>query len=323
METRRDWLRKAGTGFAGGVALESPTVQAASEATVVIDPTALFPISPHLYMQFMEPLGSTDSSVEAACDYAVDDWRKDFVDAVSDLAPGLVRFGGNFSRYYKWREGVGPVGKRPLMRNYDWGGKETNRVGTHEFVAFCRRVGADPFYCVNFEGDGIPFFKKTPEGDRTGNALEAAEWVSYANDPDNAERKANGFPDPCNIKLWQIGNETSYVREAFSKEQAIAHTREFAKAMRERDASIKLIGWGDKGRGSADLWASDMLRGAGEYLDYVAIHMMGQSPKKPDTVLSGLRYQADPVRAWEELRELSNNVESRIQELEEAIASQR
>lgn len=29
------------------------------------------------------------------------------------------------------REGIGPVNQRPMMRNYLWGGKETNRVGTH------------------------------------------------------------------------------------------------------------------------------------------------------------------------------------------------
>jgi alpha-L-arabinofuranosidase len=65
-----------------------------------------------------------------------------------------MRYGGLFSRYYKWREGIGPPEKRPWMRNYVWGGKETNRVGTHEFVDFCRQVGAEPLYCVNFLSDG-------------------------------------------------------------------------------------------------------------------------------------------------------------------------
>jgi len=322
MRNRREWLQNIGAASTGAM-LQTSGRQAGSEATVVIDPTPLFPISPHLYMQFMEPLGATDGSVEAAWDYTIDDWRKDFIDAVSDLSPGLMRFGGNFSRYYKWREGVGPVQKRPWMRNYDWGGKETNRVGTHEFVSFCRRVGADPFYCVNFEGEGIAAFKRTPEGDRAGSAQEAAEWVSYANDPDDRERKANGYAEPCNIKLWQIGNETSYVKEAFPKQQAIAKTIEFAKAMRARDPTIQLIGWGDKGRGSNQLWTGDLLRQAGENLDLVAIHMMGQSPKRPDTVLYGMKYQADPDRAWQELLELSNRVETRLVELEDVIADEK
>lgn len=80
---------------------------------IVVDPTPQFEISPLLYMQFMEPLGATDSAVEAAWDYEADDWRKDFVDVTRELAPGAMRFGGLFSRYYKWREGIGPAAQRP------------------------------------------------------------------------------------------------------------------------------------------------------------------------------------------------------------------
>ncbi len=44
-------------------------LSAADTNSISIDPKPLFDISPHLYMQFMEPLGTTDSSVEAAWDY--------------------------------------------------------------------------------------------------------------------------------------------------------------------------------------------------------------------------------------------------------------
>ena len=102
MMGRRAFLAAAATPLLG-----------ADTNAIVLDPAPLFDISPHLYMQFMEPLGITDSSVEAAWDYDADDWRKDFVDVVRDLAPGAMRFGGLFSRYYNWREGVGPVANRP------------------------------------------------------------------------------------------------------------------------------------------------------------------------------------------------------------------
>jgi len=297
------------------------TVQAASPNAIVVDPAPLFDISPWLYMQFMEPLGATDSSVEAAWDYDRDDWRKDFVDVVRDLAPDVVRYGGLYSRHYKWREGIGPAAKRPSTRNYFWGSKETNRVGTHEFVDFCRRVGAEPLYCVNFLADGEQRFHTTAEGDRTGDAREAADWVSYANDPDNRERKVNGATQPFNIRLWQLGNETSYGNQTFTREQSIDHTIEFAREMRRRDPGIQLIGWGDRGRGIRELWAAELLKRAGEQIDMVAIHMMGQSPKRPDTVLRGMRYQKAPEQAWDELLELSNNVEARVKELEEVIAA--
>jgi hypothetical protein len=294
---------------AGAAALAA---QAQETTAVVIDPKPLFEISPLLYMQFMEPLGTTDCAVEASWDYDRDDWREDFVNLTRDLAPGAMRFGGLFSRYYHWREGVGPAARRPAMRNFAWGGMETNRVGTHEFVDFCRRVGAEPFYCVNFLSDGDQRY-----GARTGDAQEAADWVSYANDPDHRERKANGAAAPLGLKLWQIGNETSYSNTTFSRDEAIAHTVEFARAMKQRDPSIALIGWGDHGR-DGKLWAPEMEQRAGEYLGYVAIHMMGQSPRRPDTVLRGLRYQQDPPRAWEELLELSDAVERRVTELEQS-----
>jgi alpha-L-arabinofuranosidase len=295
------------------LALTAASLARAQDAdAIVVDPTSRFEISPLLYMQFMEPLGTADSSVEASWDYDADDWRKDFVDVTRELAPGALRFGGLFSRYYKWREGVGPAARRPAMRNYVWGGWETNRVGTHEFVDFCRRVGAEPFYCVNFLSDGEKRYAA-----RTGDAREAADWVSYANDPDSRERKANGAAAPLNLKLWQLGNETSYGNVTFSKEDAIVHTVAFARAMKQRDPSIKLIGWGDRGR-DGKLWAPDMQQEAGEHLDYLAMHMMGQGPKRPDTVLKGLRYQREPERAWEELLELANAVERRVAEFEQA-----
>jgi alpha-L-arabinofuranosidase len=316
MIARRTLLRQAGIAAAAQASLA-----AAGESTVVVNPRPLFDISPWLYMQFMEPLGATDSSVEASWDYDKDDWRKDFVDVVKDLAPGAMRFGGLFSRHYKWREGVGPVARRPSIRNYFWGGKESNRVGTHEFVDFCRRVGAEPFYCVNFLSDGEKRFRTTAEGDRTADAREAADWVSYANDPGSRERKQNGAAEPFNLKIWQLGNETSYGNRTFTMDESIAATIEFARAMRQRDPSLQLIGWGDRGAGNV-LWATELLKRAGEHIDLVAMHMMGQSPRRPDTVLKGLRYEKDPERAWQELIELSGRVESRLSAMEEAVAAQ-
>jgi alpha-L-arabinofuranosidase len=320
---RREFLKRSGSTGAGLIAASRLQAMgqiqrenaASSGAALVIDPKPLFEISPHLYMQFMEPLGVTDSSVEAAWDYARDDWRKDFVETTRELAPGMLRFGGLLSRYYKWREGVGPAAKRPWMRNYVWGGKETHRVGTHEFVDFCRRVGAEPMYCVNFRGDGEKRFATTPEGDRTGDGQEAADWVSYANDPEHAERKANGHAAPFNLKIWQLGNETSYGNACFPKDEAIATTIEFAKAMRSRDRTLKLVGWGDNG------WASDLVERAGEHIDYVAVHMMGQTPVRQDTVLRGWKYQLEPERAWNELMEMTGlRIEQKLLALEEALS---
>ena len=194
-------------------------------------------------------------------------------------------------------------------------------MGTHEFVDFCRRLGAEPLYCVNFLSDGRKDLWKTQEGNRSGDAREAADWVSYCNDPDNRERRAHGVRDPYNLKIWQIGNETSYSLDRFTKDEAITHTVEFAKAMRERDPSLKLIGWGDWLRPvDRKLWAGDMLARAGEHLDYIAVHLMGQRAKRKDTVLRELRYQDAPEQAWQELIELADDIEKKIAMLEQSVA---
>src|SRR3954451_18813428 len=157
---RRTFLATSAAAAAGVVAgpLGAPPapVDARSQdgGAIVVDPTPQFELSPYLYMQFMEPLGATDGSVEAAWDHLSNNWRGDVLDATRDLAPGMMRWGGIFSDYYRWREGVGPRESRKPVVNLLWGGIESNQVGTGEFVDFCRAVGADPLVCVNFESDG-------------------------------------------------------------------------------------------------------------------------------------------------------------------------
>src|SRR2546429_6627577 len=68
-------------------------------------------------MQFMEPLGATDGSVEAAWDHLLDQWREDVVEITRELGPPMMRWGGIFSDFYRWREGVGPRDTRPSMLN--------------------------------------------------------------------------------------------------------------------------------------------------------------------------------------------------------------
>ena len=80
--------------------------------TIAVDPAPAFELSPYLYMQFMEPLGATDGSVEAAWDHVRGAWREDVVEVTKELAPPMMRWGGIFADYYRWREGVGPRNAR-------------------------------------------------------------------------------------------------------------------------------------------------------------------------------------------------------------------
>ena len=260
-----------------------------------INPKPQFDLSPYLYMQFMEPLGATDGSVEAAWNHVTDDWRDDVIETTRRLSPPLMRWGGLFTDYYRWREGVGPRDQRPAMANLQWGGIESNQVGTAEFVDFCSRVDADPLMCVNFESDGRERFMQHGQSIRTAGADEAAEWVAYCNQADHAERISHGHKDPLTIKLWQIGNETSYGRQSFDLETAARKTVEFARRMRQADPSITLIGWGDSG------WAKRMAEVAGEHLQYLAFHHMFNPDDRENPVLRNLEYRKDADRTWAQL----------------------
>jgi len=294
---RRDFVRMTGT---GGVSLVMAPVVDMSLVqdripTLSINPKPLFDLSPWLYMQFMEPLGVTDSSVEAAWNHGTGRWRDDVIQVTKDLAPGMVRWGGCFSSFYKWKEGVGPRDKRIPMFNILWGGIESNQIGTAEFVDFCKQVGADPLMAVNFESDGQANWALNQRGEiRKGDAREAAEWVDYCNNPSNKLRIKHGIKDPLTIKMWQLGNETSYSKNRFDVETAAKKTIEFSKAMRAIDPSVKLIGWGDSS------WAPKMIDIAGDHIDYIAFHhMFNPGRNLANSPLRDNQYRKDPGATWE------------------------
>jgi len=310
---RRHFVKILGIG--GAATVVAPKIAASitvkSPDAIEINPTPLFELSPWLYMQFMEPLGVTDSSIEAAWNHEKDDWRTDLIEATQELAPGMMRWGGLLSAYYRWKESVGPRSGRIPMRNLVWGGIETNQVGTAEFIDFCRRVKADPLMCVNFESEGDPRWARTGKGEvRFADAREAAEWVDYCNNPFNKDRISHGYLEPFKLQTWQLGNETSYDSHRFDLNRAIQKTVEFSKAMRSVDPSIKLIAWGDSG------WAGPMIEQAGEHFDYIAFHHMfdpGQRQSSP--VLRDNEYRKDPNATWDILMDGYKMHEKKILEV--------
>jgi alpha-N-arabinofuranosidase len=293
----------------------SVTLKAAGNAPLTVDPRPRFALPPYRFMQFMEPLGTTDSSVEAGWDFQHNCWREDLVRVTRELAPSLLRWpGGIFSSYYRWREGVGPRHARVPLLNILWGGVETNQVGTHEFVDFCRQVGAEPLIAVNFESDGKRRWSHPPTGEvRSAGPEEAADWVDYCNNPSNTTRKTHGAPQPFGVRLWQIGNETSYGQGGFDCETAAARTLAFARAMHAVDSDLALIGWGDSG------WARRMLEVAGEELAYIAFHHHFNSGLE-NSPLQWSDYRRDRDETWRHLMHAYKSTEARIQEMREEVA---
>jgi alpha-L-arabinofuranosidase len=321
---RRRFLTASATAaarIAAGGAFDGASTPAGARSQdgriIAIDPAPLFELSPYLFMQFMEPLGATDGSVEAAWDHLRQDWRDDVVAITRELGPRMMRWGGIFADFYRWREGVGPRESRPPMLNLLWGGIESNQVGTFEFVDLCRRVGAEPLICVNFESDGRKQYMNLRGHVRTADAKEAAEWVAYCNQPGHRERKAHEHPEPLTVRHWQIGNETSYDKNGFDLETAARKTVEFAKAMRAMDAGIELIAWGDSG------WAGRMAEVAGEHVQYLAFHHMFDPDSSRQPVLRGEAYRRDPDATWAQLMTAWQPADAKIRSVRESLGGRR
>lgn len=284
-------------------------------------------ISPYLYMQFAEPLGTADSSVDAAWDFLNDCWRPEVIDIIRRLAPPMIRWGGCFASYYHWQEAVGPREQRIPMINVSWEGTFSNQVGTAEFMKLCRLTNAEPLMCVNMESDGRKTWAYPRPGmDRFGTADEAAEWVDYCNNPNNALRRSHGADAPYNIRYWQLGNETSYgywtagkevkrVEDGFTVDETVDATRRFATAMRKKDPSLKLIAWGDSG------WAPKICEECGDLVDLIAFHCHYLYTKE-DTArpLYGLEYRKDFDKTWACLMDTQKFVSDTITSLRKQVA---
>ena len=288
-------------------------------------------ISPYLYMQFMEPLGVADASVDAAWDFVENEWFPEVMDKIHELGPTMVRFGGCFASYYHWREAVGKRCERVPMINHAWSGIYHNQVGTHEFLDFCKQVKAAPLIVANMESEGLDFWQR-PKNDtlRMGTAEEAAAWVDYCNNPENALRIANGAAEPFGVKYWQIGNETSYRtvgfrnterHYGFTAEGCYETTQRFAAAMREKDPSIYLIGWGDnKGAHDKANWCKIMSEADG--IDAIAFHHHFNSGLE-NSPLTGTEYRDNYECTWIHLMHAYKSLDDHIKLMRANCGSKR
>ncbi len=115
--------------------------QSSTQETVVVHPeVAIGRVRPELHGHFAEHLGS--------CVYGglwvgkkspvanINGFRKQAVEYLKALGIPVLRWpGGCFADDYHWRDGIGPLEKRPKRVNIHWGNyTEDNSFGTHEFV---------------------------------------------------------------------------------------------------------------------------------------------------------------------------------------------
>ena len=83
-------------------------------------------------------------------------FRGDVLQKVRQIGVTAVRYpGGNFVSNYDWRDGIGPVEKRPRKRDLAWKSIETNEVGLDEFMKWADAAEVAPIYAVNLGTKGI------------------------------------------------------------------------------------------------------------------------------------------------------------------------
>jgi alpha-L-arabinofuranosidase len=204
------------------------------------------------------------------------------------LRTPIIRFGGNFTSGYHWRDGVGPLDKRVSMVNLAWGIPEYNHFGTDEFLRFCQLVSASPQIALNL-GSGSP--------------QEAADWVRYVNGKTGAGQ------------LWELGNELwgDFQIGYPTLERAAARTQTFSDAVRAVDPGARLIATGQDPDHFQDWNASLLKLPAGSY-QYLATHFVvgdGQVRRRnpsPDFIAESAL--ALPVGLERKLREMKQQIDA-------------
>ena len=166
-------------------------------------------------------------------------FRRDVLGLLRELRLGVLRWpGGNFASNYHWADGIGPKDARPRRPDLAWGGEESNRFGTDEFLSYCAELGAEPYICLNMG---------------TGTLPEALAWVEYCNGAGQTEwarrRRENGREEPYRVRYWGLGNEMygDWQVGALSAEEYVRTATRWARAIKRLDPDAVLVSCGMNG----------------------------------------------------------------------------
>jgi alpha-N-arabinofuranosidase len=275
---RRDFLKLFGKLSAGAVALGLPAesvwgrsqqqLVSSSEpltASLFVDASAVLNrIDPHIYGTLIEHIGRViyggiyDEGSNLSDELGI---RKDVLSAARDLGVTNLRWpGGDFASEYHWEDGIGPVQNRPRKYNAAWLEEENNHFGTDEFLAFCKKVGGEPYICINAG---------------TGTIEEAANWVEYCNGSGNTYyanlRRKNGHLEPYNVRYWGLGNEV-YGSWQIGHKNAEDYTKfavECAKMMKWVDPNVRLVACGAV---DDPAWNKKVLEELVNLVDFISLH---------------------------------------------------
>ncbi|MBM4386675.1 MAG: hypothetical protein FJ088_02990, partial [Deltaproteobacteria bacterium] len=234
----------------------------------------------------------------------------EYVALFKEAGISVARLGGISADGYDWGKGLGDRDRRDVSLSAFAGtflDSENvlqyipyyNDVGTHEFIGFCKEIGAEPLITVNF-----------PLGEQA-----AANWVEYANiaspgqqygkdkgwkpfsykSTDKAPkgyfawlREFHGQKEPWNVKYWEIGNELwdeelpepGSLQGPQNLENYAQKAHDFAVAMKAVDPAI-IVGAVGQPMPEPSIfdyryqWNKKVLEKAGDAIDFLAPHYYG------------------------------------------------
>ncbi len=189
-------------------------------------------------------------------------FRKDVLGLLRELRMGILRWpGGNFVSNYHWKDGIGPEEQRPRRPELAWGGEESNRFGTGEYLAYCAELGAEPYICLNMG---------------TGTLAEALDWVEYCNGTGKTywaeQRRVHGHDLPYQVRYWGLGNEMygDWQVGALTAAEYVREATRWARAIRMLDPRAKLISCGMNGWNE---WDGVVIDGMAGLVDYHSLHI--------------------------------------------------
>ncbi len=185
--------------------------------------------------------------------------RKDLVQKLADLKPGVFRFPGgcivegtDMDTRYKWKNTVGPVENRPVNENrwhytFRWrlfpDYYQSYGLGFYEYFLLSEEIGAEPLPVLNVGlicqyqnrdlDSHVPIDKLQPFID------DALDLIEFANGPVDSQwgslRAEMGHPEPFDLKYIAIGNEQ------WGPEYT-ERLEPFIRAIRAKYPDIKIIG---------------------------------------------------------------------------------
>jgi alpha-L-arabinofuranosidase len=213
---------------------------------------------------FLDTPGTVD--LEHVSLFPVDTWegrknglRKDLVQALKDIHPGVFRFPGgcieegtDLETRYQWKNTVGAVENRPLNENrwhYTFDYRffpdyfQSYGLGFFEYFQLSEDIGAEPLPILNV-GLSCQFQNETEDAhvkveDLDPYIQDVLDLIEFANGDTTTKwgalRAEMGHPAPFNLKYVGIGNEQ------WGPEYP-ARLKPFLDVVRKQHPEIKIVG---------------------------------------------------------------------------------